>query len=103
MHARRYYLNRAAVYAEQDRVDECVAECGAAVQIGRENRATFAQIAKAFARAGNALFKAKRCAQRAAAGRSACFPCATARATDVSPCAARVSRVPVHECYDFML
>jgi len=50
--------NIAAVYFEQKKYDECVKECLNAVEIGRENRADYKLIAKAFTRAGNAAKRA---------------------------------------------
>lgn len=49
-----FYSNLAAVYFELKDYDKCVAECERGVEIGRENRADFKLIAKAFARIGNA-------------------------------------------------
>lgn len=46
--------NKAAVYFEQKKYDECIKECEEAVDIGRENRADYVHIAKAFARIGKA-------------------------------------------------
>nr|KAG5687174.1 hypothetical protein BaRGS_033061 [Batillaria attramentaria] len=52
-----FLTNRAAVFFEQKEYDKCIAECDKAVEIGREHRADFTLIAKAFARAGNACVK----------------------------------------------
>lgn len=41
-----YLSNKAAVYFEQGKFDECVETCLKAVDVGRENRANFKQIAK---------------------------------------------------------
>lgn len=54
-----YYTNRAAVYYEQKRWDECVKECEKAIEVGRENKADFTLIAKAYARMGNAKAQEK--------------------------------------------
>lgn len=51
------YTNTAAVYFEQHRYDECIAECQKAVEIGREHGADFKLIAKALARIANAYVK----------------------------------------------
>jgi len=49
--------NIAAVYFEQKEFQKCIDECLSAVELGRENRADYKLIAKAFARAGNAYRK----------------------------------------------
>jgi stress-induced-phosphoprotein 1 len=49
--------NRAAVYFEQSRFDECIQQCTDAVDRGRELRADFKLIAKAYARMANAHLK----------------------------------------------
>ncbi|XP_023246002.1 stress-induced-phosphoprotein 1 isoform X2 [Copidosoma floridanum] len=48
-----YYLNIAAVYFEQKEYEKCIAQCEKAIEIGRENRADFKLIAKAFTRIGH--------------------------------------------------
>nr|CAX71175.1 putative Stress-induced-phosphoprotein 1 [Schistosoma japonicum] len=52
-----YYTNKAAVYYEKGDFDQCVEICDKAVEIGRENRADFKLIAKAYARAAHAFEK----------------------------------------------
>ncbi|KAJ8675647.1 hypothetical protein QAD02_011433 [Eretmocerus hayati] len=52
-----YYLNIAAVYFEQKEYEKCIAQCEKAIEIGRENRADFKIIAKAFTRIGNSYKK----------------------------------------------
>ncbi len=53
-----YLLNEAAVHFEEKRFDECDVVCVTAVERGREARAPFTAIAKAFARRGNAAYAA---------------------------------------------
>ncbi|XP_058798627.1 stress-induced-phosphoprotein 1 [Phymastichus coffea] len=48
-----YLLNGAAVYFEQKEYKKCIEQCEKAIEIGRENRADFKLIAKAFTRIGN--------------------------------------------------
>ncbi|XP_031560926.1 stress-induced-phosphoprotein 1-like [Actinia tenebrosa] len=52
-----FYTNNAAVFFEERKFEECLKECETAVQVGRENKADYIQIAKAFARMGNTYFK----------------------------------------------
>uniref|UniRef100_A0A2A4JPQ5 Stress-induced-phosphoprotein 1 n=1 Tax=Heliothis virescens TaxID=7102 RepID=A0A2A4JPQ5_HELVI len=52
-----FYTNMAAVYFEQKEYEKCVKECEKGIDIGRENRADFKLIAKAFTRIGNAYKK----------------------------------------------
>jgi len=49
-----YYNNLAAVYFEQKKHDECIAQCKKAVEVGRAARADYKIVAKSFARIGNA-------------------------------------------------
>jgi len=48
-----YLSNRAACMFELKQFDECIAECKKAVELGRQHRSDFKNIAKAFARIGN--------------------------------------------------
>lgn len=52
-----YLLNQAAVHFETANFDECIAVCKSAVEKGKEVRAPYATVAKAYARIGNALSK----------------------------------------------
>lgn len=52
-----YYNNIAAVYFEQKKYDECIKQCEKGIEVGRENRADFKLISKAFSRIGNAYRK----------------------------------------------
>ncbi|KAL1121953.1 hypothetical protein AAG570_003361, partial [Ranatra chinensis] len=52
-----YYNNIAAVYFEQKEYAKCIESCEKGIEIGRENRADFKLIAKAFTRCGNACKK----------------------------------------------
>uniref|UniRef100_A0A1A9X5S2 Stress-induced-phosphoprotein 1 n=1 Tax=Glossina brevipalpis TaxID=37001 RepID=A0A1A9X5S2_9MUSC len=52
-----FYNNIAAVYFERKQYDECIKMCEKGIEIGRENRADFKLIGKAFARIGNSYRK----------------------------------------------
>lgn len=49
--------NKAAVFFEQGSFEECIKQCEKSVEIGRENRADFKIIAKAYARMASAYHK----------------------------------------------
>lgn len=52
-----FYTNRAAVKFELKQYDDCIKDCVEAIKVGRENRADYALIAKAYVRMGNANLK----------------------------------------------
>ncbi|XP_054264701.1 stress-induced-phosphoprotein 1 isoform X2 [Macrosteles quadrilineatus] len=52
-----YLNNIAAVYFEQKEYEKCIAQCEKAVEVGRENRADYKLISKAFSRVGNCYRK----------------------------------------------
>lgn len=54
-----YLTNIAAVYFEQKEYTKCVDQCTRAIEVGRENRADYKLIAKAFTRIGNSYKKLK--------------------------------------------
>ncbi|KFK40570.1 hypothetical protein AALP_AA2G013200 [Arabis alpina] len=52
-----YITNRAAVYLEMGKYDECIKDCDKAVERGRELRSDYKMVAKALTRKGTALGK----------------------------------------------
>ncbi|CAI9093789.1 OLC1v1029366C2 [Oldenlandia corymbosa var. corymbosa] len=58
-----FLTNRAAVYLEMGKYDECIKDCDKAVERGRELRSDFKMIARALTRKGNALVKMAKCSK----------------------------------------
>lgn len=58
-----FYTNKAAVYFEQGEHEKCRKTCFSAIDVGRDHRADYKLIAKAFARIGNSYMKEKDYAQ----------------------------------------
>eukprot|EP00252_Welwitschia_mirabilis_P010099 TRINITY_DN2321_c0_g1_i4.p1 TRINITY_DN2321_c0_g1~~TRINITY_DN2321_c0_g1_i4.p1 ORF type:complete len:423 (-),score=98.36 TRINITY_DN2321_c0_g1_i4:872-2140(-) len=58
-----YLTNRAAVYLEMGKYDECIKDCDKAVERGRELHADFKMIARALTRKGTALTKMAKCSK----------------------------------------
>uniref|UniRef100_A0A0E0KTA3 STI1 domain-containing protein n=1 Tax=Oryza punctata TaxID=4537 RepID=A0A0E0KTA3_ORYPU len=58
-----YLTNRAAVYLEMGKYDECIKDCDKAVERGREFHADFKMISRALTRKGTALAKLAKCSK----------------------------------------
>ncbi|KFK26931.1 hypothetical protein AALP_AA8G311800 [Arabis alpina] len=58
-----YITNRAAVYLELGKYEECIEDCDKAVERGRELRSDFKMIARALTRKGSALVKMAKCSK----------------------------------------
>ncbi|KAE9613160.1 hypothetical protein Lal_00027632 [Lupinus albus] len=58
-----YLTNRAAVYLEMGKYEECMKDCDKAVERGRELRSDYKMIARALTRKGNALVKLAKCSK----------------------------------------
>ncbi|KAE8658494.1 Hsp70-Hsp90 organizing protein 1 [Hibiscus syriacus] len=58
-----YITNRAAVYLEMGKYEDCIKDCDKAVERGRELRADYKMIAKALTRKGTAFVKMAKCSK----------------------------------------
>ncbi|URE39442.1 Heat shock protein [Musa troglodytarum] len=58
-----YLTNRAAVYLEMGKYEECIKDCDKAVERGRELHSDFKMIARALTRKGTALAKLAKCSK----------------------------------------
>ncbi|KAL6979701.1 Hsp70-Hsp90 organizing protein 2 [Sarracenia purpurea var. burkii] len=58
-----FLTNRAAVYLEMGKYDECIKDCDKAVERGRELRSDYKMVARALTRKGTALVKMAKCSK----------------------------------------
>ncbi|KFK34306.1 hypothetical protein AALP_AA5G127900 [Arabis alpina] len=58
-----YITNRAAVYLETGKYNECIEDCDKAVERGRELRSDYKMVARALTRKGTALTKMAKCSK----------------------------------------
>ncbi|CAI9775537.1 unnamed protein product [Fraxinus pennsylvanica] len=58
-----FLTNRAAVYLEMGKYEDCIKDCDKAVERGRELRSDFKMIARALTRKGSALVKMVKCSK----------------------------------------
>uniref|UniRef100_A0A5B6YNA3 Putative Heat shock protein STI n=1 Tax=Davidia involucrata TaxID=16924 RepID=A0A5B6YNA3_DAVIN len=58
-----FITNRAAVYLEMGKYEECMKDCDKAVERGRELRSDFKMVARALTRKGTALVKMAKCSK----------------------------------------
>ncbi|KAE8699875.1 Hsp70-Hsp90 organizing protein 1 [Hibiscus syriacus] len=58
-----YITNRAAVYLEMGKYEDCIKDCDKAVERGRELRADYKMVARALTRKGTALVKTVKCSK----------------------------------------
>ncbi|XXG75931.1 hypothetical protein AAC387_Pa08g0395 [Persea americana] len=58
-----FLTNRAAVYMEMGKYEDCIKDCDKAVERGRELRSDFKMIARALTRKGTALVKLAKCSK----------------------------------------
>lgn len=70
-------LNTAAAYFEMHRYDDCIKQCEQAIELGKRVHADYQQIAKAYARIGNAYMKQEKYAEAVAAYNSSITECRT--------------------------
>jgi stress-induced-phosphoprotein 1 len=55
--------NKAAVYFEMGKYEDCIKECERAIEVGEANRADFKHLARAYTRMGNAYMKLEKFAE----------------------------------------
>lgn len=58
-----FLTNRAAVYLEMGKYEDCIADCDKAVERGRELHADYKMVARALTRKGSALVKMAKCSK----------------------------------------
>ncbi|CAN1174555.1 Hsp70-Hsp90 organizing protein 2 [Linum perenne] len=58
-----FMTNRAAVYLEMGKYEECIKDCDKAVERGRELRSDYKMVARALTRKGSALVKLAKCSK----------------------------------------
>ncbi|KAK6158017.1 hypothetical protein DH2020_005331 [Rehmannia glutinosa] len=58
-----FLTNRAAVYLEMGKYEDCIKDCDKAVERGRELRSDFKMVARALTRKGSALVKMAKCSK----------------------------------------
>ncbi|GFP81793.1 hsp70-hsp90 organizing protein 3 [Phtheirospermum japonicum] len=58
-----FVTNRAAVYLEMGKYEDCIKDCDQAVERGRELRSDFKMVARALTRKGSALVKMAKCSK----------------------------------------
>jgi len=72
-----YRLNRAAVYLEQKNYYKCIEECNVSIDIGRNHRSSFENIAKAYTRIGTAYQKQEKYSEALTAYKNSMVECRT--------------------------
>lgn len=58
-----FLTNRAAVYLEMGKYEDCIKDCDKAIERGRELRSDYKMVARALTRKGNALTKMAKCSK----------------------------------------